>query len=176
MLPPLTPDERLRYDRQIGPGVLTDAGQRRLKAATALVARAGGVGGPAALSLVLAGVGRVIIAHPGELESPDLNRQILGSERGLGFPRASQFAAHLRTMSSFVTIEEIDHELNDDEADELAGRADVVLSCAADFGRRLILNRAAHSARIPFIDAAQWGMTGSLVVSDGRTTPRAIAS
>src|SRR5271165_3307777 len=143
MLPPLTPDERLRYDRQMGPGVLTEEGQRRLKAATALVTRAGGVGGPAALSLVLAGVGRVIIAHQGELESPDLNRQLLGSERGLGHPRASQFAAHLRTLNSFANVEAIDYEPDDVEADELANQVDIVLSCAADFGQRLRLNRAA---------------------------------
>ena len=171
MLPPLTLDERRRYDRQIGPGLLTDDAQQRLTAATALVTRAGGVGGPAALSLVLAGVGRVIIAHPGDLETADLNRQILGSEMGLGSPRASQFAAHLRTMNSFVTVEAIDHEPDDVEADELACRADIILSCAADFEHRLRLNRAAHSRGIPFIDAAQWGMTGSMLVSNGRTTP-----
>ena len=171
LLPPLTLDEQLRYERQIGPGVLTKEGQRRLKTATALVTRAGGVGGPAALSLVLAGVGRVIIAHPGELETPDLNRQLLGSELGLGGSRAAQFAAHLRSMNSFVTVEAIDHEPDDDEADQLAHRVDIVLSCAADFGQRLRLNRAAHSAGVPFIDAAQWGMTGSLLVSNGRTTP-----
>jgi molybdopterin/thiamine biosynthesis adenylyltransferase len=87
MLPLLTPDERQRYARQISPAVLGEEGQRRLKAATALVTRAGGLGGPAALALVLAGVGRVILAHGGDLESPDLNRQVLGSEAGLGQPR-----------------------------------------------------------------------------------------
>ena len=96
MLPPLTVDERLRYDRQIGYGVLSDEGQQRLKAATALVTRVGGLGGPAALALAMAGVGRIIIAHGGDLETPDLNRQLLGSEAGVGKPRAEQFAAHLR--------------------------------------------------------------------------------
>jgi molybdopterin/thiamine biosynthesis adenylyltransferase len=171
MFPLLTADERSRYDRQIGPGVLTEKGQQRLKTATALVTRAGGVGGPAALSLVLAGVGRVIIAHPGELESPDLNRQLLGSEVGLGYPRASQFAARLRAMNSFAAVEAIDHEPDDAEAAELSDRADIILSCAADFGQRLRLNRAAHARGVPFIDAAQWGITGSLLVCNGRTTP-----
>ena len=171
MLPPLTVDEQRRYARQIGPGVLTEEGQRRLKAATALVTRSGGVGGPAALALVMAGVGRVIIAHPGRLESPDLNRQLLGSEKGLGDVRVHQFADHLRSMNTFTTVEAIDHEPEDAEAEELARRADIVLSCAADFTHRLRLNRAAHAAGVPFIDAAQWGMAGSLLVSDGRTTP-----
>ena len=45
---------------------------------------------------------------------------------------------------------------------------DIILSCPADFQHRLRLNRAAHQAGIPFIDAAQWGMAGSLLVSDGK--------
>jgi molybdopterin/thiamine biosynthesis adenylyltransferase len=167
---PLMREERLRYARQIGPGVLTEQGQRRLKSATALVTRVGGVGGPAALALVMAGVGRLIIAHPGELESPDLNRQLLGSEMGLGRTRVGQFAARLRTVSTLTAIEAIDHEPGEAEAEDLAHQADIVLSCAADFEQRLRLNRAAHSAGVPFVDAAQWGMTGSLLVSNSRTT------
>ncbi|MDR3632211.1 MAG: HesA/MoeB/ThiF family protein [Isosphaeraceae bacterium] len=171
MLPTLSADERLRYDRQIGDGVLTDEGQRRLKGATALVTRVGGLGGPAALALAMAGVGRIIIAHGGDLETPDLNRQLLGSEAGVGKPRAEQFAKHLRAMSRFVAVEVIDHEPDDAEADALARRVAIILSCPADFEHRLRLNRAAHRAGIPFLDAAQWGMAGSLLVSDGRTTP-----
>jgi len=151
--------------------VLTEEGQRRLKAATALVTRVGGVGGPAALSLVLAGVGRVVIAHGGVLESPDLNRQLLGSESGVGEPRAEQFATSLRLMNRFVTVEVIDHEPDETEATVLAQRVDIILSCPADFEHRLRLNRVAHQVGIPFLDAAQWGMVGSLVICDGRTTP-----
>ena len=68
----LTPEELERYDRQIGPGVLTVEGQQRLKQSTALVTRVGGMGGPASLMLAMGGVGRVIIAHGGTMISPDL--------------------------------------------------------------------------------------------------------
>ena len=124
----LTPGEAERYARQIGPGVLSAAGQLRLKRASVLVSRAGGMGGPAALSLVVAGVGRVIIAHGGRLISPDLNRQILGSEPDLGEPRAARFAERLRAMNSRVEVEAIDHEPDDEEALALARRADAILS------------------------------------------------
>ena len=160
----LTPKELERYDRQIGPGVLSPEGQLRLKQSTALVTRVGGMGGPASLMLTMAGVGRVIIAHGGEMISPDLNRQVLGSESVLGKPRAPDFGAYLRTMNQFVEIEAIDHEPDDDEAEQLARRCNLILSCPPTFEERLRLNRAAVNARIPFIDAAQWGMTGTLVV------------
>ncbi len=166
----LSPEELTRYARQIGPGVFSIEAQVRLKRSTALVARVGGMGGPAALALVMAGVGRVIIAHGGKLISPDLNRQVLGSEAVLDKPRAAHFAEYLRSMNRFVTVEAVDHEPNDAEALELAARSDVVLSCPPGFEERLRLNRAAVRAGVPLIDAAQWGMTGTLIAVDpGRT-------
>lgn len=169
-LPELSPEELVRYARQIGPGVLTVEAQQRLKASTALVSRTGGMGGPAALALVMAGVGRVILAHGGRLISPDLNRQILGSEQGLGEPRAENFAQFLRSRNRFVTVEAIDHEPDDAEAVKLARRSNIVLSCAPGFWERMRLNRAAVAAGVPLIDAAQWGMTGTLLaVSPGKT-------
>ena len=160
----LTADELERYDRQIGPGVLSPAGQQRLKDATVLVTRVGGMGGPAALMLLMAGVGRIIIAHGGRMISPDLNRQVLGSEAVIGEPRAADFASYLRTMNRFVEVEEIDHEPDDVEALELARRCDLIVACPPTFTERLRLNRAAVQSGIPLIDAAQWGMTGTLIV------------
>ena len=166
----LSSAELQRYDRQIGPGVLSAEGQLRLKQATALITRVGGMGGPASQMLAMAGVGRVIIAHGGNMISPDLNRQVLGSEAVIGKPRAADFAAYLRTMNRFVQVEAIDHEPDDVEAMELARRCDIIVSCPPTFQERLRLNRAAVAIGIPLIDAAQWGMSGTLCVFEPRKT------
>ncbi len=166
----LTPEELTRYDRQIGPGVLTEEEQLRLKNSTVVLARVGGMGGPASLCLTMAGVGHVIIAHGGKLISPDLNRQVLASEAGLGQPRMPAFADYLRSMNGFVQIEGIGHEPTDEEMDELAARADLLISCPPGFEERMRMNRSAVGAGKPLVDAAQWGMTGTLIVVDpGRT-------
>lgn len=168
--PELAIEEQLRYSRQIGAGVLSAAGQVRLKHSSVLVTRAGGMGGPAAMAIVMAGVGRVTIAHGGNLESPDLNRQLLGSEAGLGQPRAPVFADALRSMNRFVQIDALGYEPDDEQAWQLAREVDCILSCAPTFAERLRLNAAAVAAGVPLIDAAQWGMTGTLIAVDpGRT-------
>jgi molybdopterin/thiamine biosynthesis adenylyltransferase len=169
-LPELTSKELARYDRQLGPGVLTQEGQQRLKRSTALITRVGGMGGPASLALTMAGVGRVIIAHGGNLISPDLNRQVLGAESGLDQPRVPAFGDYLRSMNRFVEVEALDHEPDDAEADELASRCDIIVACPPTFEERLRLNRAAVTAGIPLIDAAQWGMSGTLAVFRPGTT------
>ena len=135
-----------------------------------LVTRAGGMGGPAAQALVMAGVGRVVIAHGGNMISPDLNRQVLGCEEVLGKPRAVHFAAHLRTMNRFVTVEAIDHEPDDAEAIRIAREVDLIVSCPPTFEERMRLNRSAVAAGIPLVDAAQWGMMGTLIVTHAPTT------
>ena len=98
----LSSDEQERYARQLGPGVLSEQGQLDLGRSTALVTRVGGMGGPAALMLTMAGIGRVIIAHGGELISPDLNRQVLGCEAGIGQPRAPHFAQYFAIGERFL--------------------------------------------------------------------------
>ncbi len=166
----LPPEAWQRYARQIGPGVLSREAQRRLSRATVLITRAGGMGGPTALALAAAGVGRIVLAHGGLLQLPDLNRQILGSEAGLGQPRAAQFAARLRSLNSAVDVVAIDHEPDEAEAHRLAQQADLIISAAPNFAERFRLNFAAVTTGKPLIDAAQWGMQGSLcVLAPGKT-------
>lgn len=169
-MPELLPEELERYARQIGPGVLDIDAQRRLKGSSALVTRAGGMGGPAAMCLAMAGIGRLVLAHGGAMIPADLNRQMLGSEDVIGRPRAEHFAATLSRMNRFVAVEALDHEPDDAEARQLAERVDVILACPPNFAERLRLNAAAVAAGIPLVDAAQWGLMGSLIVVDpGRT-------
>jgi len=166
----LSPRELERYARQMGPAVMSHEGQLRLKRSSALVTRVGGMGGPAALCLAMAGVGRVVIAHGGEMILPDLNRQVLGSEAVIGKPRAPHFAETLRAMNHHVEVIAIDHEPDRDEAREWAAEVDIILACPPTFAERMLLNEAAVSAGKPLIDAAQWGMMGSLIVVDPKRT------
>ena len=61
--------------------------QAILRKSTALVSRVGGMGGAVALSLAAAGIGKIILAHQGNLRQDDLNRQILMSGHSLNKPR-----------------------------------------------------------------------------------------
>lgn len=167
----LSPEELQRYDRQIGPGVLTEQQQLRLKNSAVLVTRVGGMGGPASQMLTMAGVGKVIIAHGGPLIEPDLNRQVLGSEAGLGKLRAPEFAERLRALNRFVEVVGLDYEPDDQQVMELAEEVGCLVSCPPTFEERLRLGRASVETKTPIVDAAQWGMTGTLYISDPQQNP-----
>src|SRR5262245_5216656 len=98
----LSDEELAIYQWQLWVEAFGREGQLRLKNATVLVSRIGGVGGTLALHLAAAGVGRLVLAHAGNLRSDDLNRQLLMSHAGLGQSRVEQAARRLRDLNPYV--------------------------------------------------------------------------
>src|SRR5437588_13121845 len=96
---PLSESEKARYEWQLWSPGFGEEGQRRLKGASVLVSRCGGVGGCVAYHLAAAGVGRLVIAHAGNLRLNDLNRQLLMTTEGVGTPRAELAARRLRELN-----------------------------------------------------------------------------
>src|SRR2546423_915055 len=126
----LSDEELAIYQWQLwGEGFGTQ-GQLRLKNATVLVSRIGGVGGTLALHLAAAGVGRLILAHAGNSRPDDLNRQLLMSHASLGQSRVEQAARRLRELNPHVEIVPIGENITDANVDRLAGDADAIASCA----------------------------------------------
>lgn len=163
-------EERQIYSWQRDVPGLGDAGQRRLKAATVLVSRVGGVGGLAAAQLAAAGVGRLILAHAGPLRADDLNRQLLMSHAGLGASRVEQAAARLRACNPYVAVEAVAENLDEANAARLVGAADLVVSCAPLFAERLTMNREAVRQGKPLVDCAMYELEAQLTaVLPGRT-------
>jgi molybdopterin-synthase adenylyltransferase len=167
---PLTDAERAVYQWQLWVGGFGEAGQERLKGASVLLSRCGGVGGAAAYQLAAAGVGRLVLAHAGDLRPDDLNRQLLMSHAEIGRPRVEQAARRLRELSPFVEVEAVAENVNEANAERLVGRADLVVSCAPRFRERLLLNRAAVAQGKPLVDCAMYELEAQLTtVVPGRT-------
>ena len=159
---PLTDDDRAIYEWQLWVAGFGDAGQERLKGSTVLVSRCGGVGGTVALYLAAAGVGRLLLAHAGDLRPDDLNRQILMSYAGLGQPRVDQAAGRLREFNSHLDVVPIPENVNPANVDRLVAQADLVASCAPLFEERLLLNAAAVKLRRPLVDCAMYELEAQL--------------
>ena len=166
---PLTDDERAIYEWQLWVQGFGEEGQLRLKQSTVLVTRCGGVGGTLAYYLAAAGVGRLILAHAGDLRSSDLNRQLLMSHAGLGKSRIEQAADRLRALNPRIDIVPIAENVSLENAERLVTTADLVASCAPLFGERLHLNRFAVEQRKPLVDCAMYELEAQLTtVSPGR--------
>ena len=167
----LTDQERALWAWQLDVPGFGEAGQERLRETRVLVSRVGGLGGPVAFALAAAGVGRIVLAHAGDLREDDLNRQLLMTHAGLGSPRADQAADTLRRFNPAIEVESVRENPSEENAADLVGRVDVVFGCAPLFEERFALNDAAMAQGKPYVDAAMYGMEGTVLLADGKESP-----
>ncbi len=167
---PLTDEERARYEWQMWTPGFGEAGQQRLKGSSVLVSRVGGVGSVVAYELAAAGVGRIVLAHAGNIKPSDLNRQLLMTTGALGSPRVQSAMRRLTELNPNVVLEPVAENVAEGNAAKLVSRVDLVASCAPLFEERLLMNREAVRQGKPLVDAAMYDMTAQVMtVLPGRT-------
>lgn len=158
----LTDIELERYRRQLMLDGFTIEHQQRLKDSTALIAGVGGLGGTAAIYLAIAGIGKMVFVHYGNLTLSNMNRQILMRHDWIGKSRVIQAKKAIKEINPDVEVEIFDERITDDNVDELLNGVQIALSARPNFHERRILNNACVRLGIPMIEAAMNGMEGYL--------------
>jgi molybdopterin/thiamine biosynthesis adenylyltransferase len=153
---PLTVAERAACEWQLGVSDFGEEGQRKLKGASVLVSRLGGLGGVVAYELAAAGVGRLVLAHGGTLKPSDLNRQLLMRHNALGQARIDIAAKSLTALNPRLEIVAVPENVSEANATELVGRADVVVDCAPLFEERFAMNDACVRLAKPMVECAMY--------------------
>ena len=151
---PLTDEERAVYEWQIWVADFGEQGQQALKAASALVSRVGGLGSAVAYQLAAAGIGKLVLAHAGNVKPSDLNRQILMTHDWLGKPRVECAARRLRELNPHVEVVPVAENISEANVERLVHEADLILDCAPLFEERYALNREAVRQRKPMVECA----------------------
>jgi len=167
----LTEWELEKYKRQIMIPDFGVEGQRKLKNAAVLVTRLGGLGGPAAIWLAAAGIGKLVIAHGGTLTPSNLNRQILMRADGVGQSRIDQAVETLQRFSADTEVIAYGAHANDQNAAEWVAQVDVVCDTSPEFGERLALNRECWRQGKVLVDSGMNGMECQLTVIRPPDTP-----
>jgi molybdopterin/thiamine biosynthesis adenylyltransferase len=147
-----------RYQRQISLEGLGVGGQEKLRKTAVLVAGVGGLGGTVALYLAAAGVGKLILVHAGPIDLPDLNRQVLMTDEGIGRSRVDVAQETLQRFNPEVEVEVWDNGLHAGNVAERMRDADLAVSCRYNFVERDILNGTCVALGKPMVEAAMYGM------------------
>jgi len=151
-----------RYDRQIRIKGLGKSGQAKLKKARVIVAGAGGLGCPAALYLVAAGVGYVAIVDTESVELSNLNRQVLHWDDDVGKPKSISMIEKLRQLNPEVKVEAVQKVIKADNARELVKGFTVVVDGLDNWRTRFVLNKACVKEKIPFVHAGIYSLYGQI--------------
>lgn len=150
----LTAEEREIYGWQMWIPGFGEEGQVRLRNASVLISRCGGLGGVVAYELAAAGIGRLVLAHAGNVKPSDLNRQILMTHAGIGTSRVESASQRLRELNPRLEIEAVAENVKQENAARLVGSVDLVVDCAPLFEERFLLNLEAVRQGKPMVEAA----------------------
>lgn len=153
-----------RYARHLALAGFGADEQARLRAATALVVGAGGLGSPLLLYLAAAGLGRLLVSDFDTVDVTNLQRQVLFTEADIGRNKAEAAADRLAALNAEVAVEPLPTRLAGEELAGMVARADVLFDCSDNFGTRFGLNAASVAGRRPLVSGAAIRYEGQVAV------------
>jgi adenylyltransferase/sulfurtransferase len=133
----LTDDNILRYSRNI----------------LILVVGAGGLGSPALLYLVAAGVGRVGVVDRDRVEISNLNRQVIHQEKSVGRRKVESAGESIRAIRSDMVWEEHVAALTAENAVQLFRQYNVVIDGSDNFPTKYLCSDASVLTGVPLVHA-----------------------
>ncbi|MCF6189627.1 MAG: HesA/MoeB/ThiF family protein [Cocleimonas sp.] len=154
--------QQRRYARQIRLSQIGEEGQQKLLDATVLIIGMGGLGSPAAMYLAAAGIGRIIISDFDQVEDSNLQRQIIHRTKDIGELKAFSAKRTIAEINPDCEVEAIDWQLEEDELEEYANKADLILDCSDNFPTRFMINRVCVKTGTPLVSGAAIRMEGQI--------------
>ena len=159
----LTPDEVMRYSRHIIMPQVGPQGQRKLRNAKVLVIGAGGLGGPVALYLALAGVGKIGLVEFDVVDLSNLQRQVLHQTADVNRPKIVSAKETLEAYNPHVQVVMHHMPITSDNAMEIIADYDIVVNGADNFATRYLVNDACYLSGKTLVD-------GAILLFDGQAT------
>lgn len=159
-----------RYARHIVLREIGGAGQQALAGAHIALVGAGGLGAPAALYLAAAGVGKLTLIDPDTVSLDNLQRQILFATADVGTPKVRAGARALRALNPALHVVAMVAALDDRNAAELIGEADLVLDGCDNFPTRFAVNAASRRLGLPLVSGAVGRWDGQVALFNATPT------
>ena len=136
-------------------GLVTAEEQKRLRAATILIAGCGSIGGAAVEPLIRFGFEHLILAEPDGYDIPNMNRQSVRLQ-DVGRNKAEVFQERMAEINPYATVDVHDRGITDENVQALVEAADVILdgvdvTTKAPIKHKYNLHREAKRQRKPVV-------------------------
>ncbi len=164
----LDADSAERYARHLVLPEVGVAGQQALARARIALIGAGGLGSPAALYLVAAGIGRLSLIDDDRVERSNLQRQVVHADARVGMAKVESARMTLAALNPNVVIDVQGTRLVAANVEALVAGHDLVIDGADNFATRYLLDAACRRLRIPLVYGAVHRFSGQVSVFDAR--------
>lgn len=165
----LSDQQFLRYQRQVAIPEIGENGQLRLTDSHVLIIGCGGLGSAASLYLASAGVGKLVVVDDDQVDSSNLQRQVIYRESDLEQRKAQATLKQLTQLNSMVNVRALNKRLSKSQLQLEVMLADLVLDCTDNMPTRQLINQVCFEQSTPLISAAAIGWQGQFAVFDYQT-------
>ena len=143
--------------------------QEKLKLANVLIVGCGGIGCTTAELLARAGVGKITLIDADTVEQSNLQRQIAFTTQDLGFYKSEVLAKRLCLINPFIVVEALTKHLDEQNADDLISKQDLVLDGCDNFSTRYLVNAVCKEHQIALISASAIGLQGQMFMVEAES-------
>ncbi len=164
----MTPEQSRRYGRHLQLEGFGVEAQQRLLDAHACIIGVGGLGAPVALYLAASGVGVITLVDFDVVETSNLQRQIIHTQRDVGKFKVESGAEKLAAINPDIEVRTLARALDADELTALAREVDVFIDCSDNFASRFELNAVCHATQTPLVSGGVIRYEGQVCVFDAR--------
>ena len=161
-------EQLLHYSRQIMLPQFGVEGQQQLKDAHVVIMGIGGLGSPAALYLAAAGIGTLTLVDFDDVDSSNLQRQIVHNTESIGESKVSSAKKTLLSLNPETDIHCVNKQLTLEELETLITDVSCVIDATDNFATRFLINRACVSRHVALVSAAAIQYEGQISVFDLR--------
>lgn len=167
----LSHSEILRYSRHLLIPEVGLSGQRKLKAASALIIGAGGLGSPVSLYLAAAGVGRIGLVDYDVVDFSNLQRQVIHATSGLGSLKVESARDRMLDINPDIRVDTYNEPFTSDNAVRIAQDYDILIDGTDNFATRYLTNDLCVLLGKPNVYGSIYRFDGQVSVFDARYGP-----
>jgi adenylyltransferase/sulfurtransferase len=139
-------------------------GQKKLLRATVGIVGMGGLGCPAAQSLIAAGVGKLKIIDGDKVELSNLHRQPLYGLEDVGRSKVQAAKEKLEKLNESAVIKTMDVFFNADNGLNFVSDVDIVVDATDNIPARLFIDQFSKEANVPMVYGGLYRYEGQVAV------------
>jgi len=129
-----------RFSRQLILKNIGAKGQKRILSSKILIVGVGGLGCPAAESLVRAGIGTIGLIDNDIVNLSNIHRQSLFNSKDIKKPKVSVAAKKLKEISPFIKIKTYKSRLNKNNIENIIKNYEIIIDGSDNFKTKFLIN------------------------------------